>query len=225
MKCPKCGYLGFEPLDRCRNCQCDFSLSSTIPEPDFTIRREPDGVVQPLEDLSLIDAAAEWSRRGPLADGPQDLDRLFGAPEIETDRALDGVMPTSVAGVAERPATAPAPTRRAAAAARAIARTASSTPDEVQREDLPLFGSPIPDDEPLIKRASAPRQPLAVRRATPEVARLRPDPPPRTPSFDLMLDVSEPDAASAVLPAQRVSSERAQPDADAQDAGVGARLL
>ena len=228
MKCPKCGYLGFERVDRCRNCQYDFSLSSTIPEPDFTIRREPDGDMQPLEDLSLIDAAAEWSRRGPLPDGAQDLDRMFGAPEIETDRALNAVEPASVAAVAEPPAAAPAPaapSRRAAAAARAVARTAASAPPEVPREDLPLFGPPIPDDEPLIKRASAPRQPLAVRRATPEVARLRPDPQPRTPTFDLMLDVSEPHAAPAVLPAQRVSLEEPQLYADTQDAGVGARLL
>ena len=39
--------------------------------------------------------------------------------------------------------------------------------------ELPLFGSPIPDDEPLITQASPPRPPLAVRRATPEVPRLR----------------------------------------------------
>jgi uncharacterized RDD family membrane protein YckC len=31
MKCPKCGYLGFEPVERCRNCGYDFSLSSTPP--------------------------------------------------------------------------------------------------------------------------------------------------------------------------------------------------
>ena len=28
MKCPKCGYLGFETSDRCRNCGYDFSLST-----------------------------------------------------------------------------------------------------------------------------------------------------------------------------------------------------
>ncbi|OFV90617.1 MAG: hypothetical protein A3G76_06655 [Acidobacteria bacterium RIFCSPLOWO2_12_FULL_65_11] len=29
MKCPKCGYVGFEDLDRCRNCGYDFSLTAT----------------------------------------------------------------------------------------------------------------------------------------------------------------------------------------------------
>jgi len=28
MKCPKCGYLGFETLDRCRHCGYDFSLAA-----------------------------------------------------------------------------------------------------------------------------------------------------------------------------------------------------
>src|SRR3954468_19975595 len=108
MKCSKGGYLGVERVDRCRNCQYDFSLSSTIPEPDFTIRREPDGVVQPLEDLSLVDAASEWSRRRPLSDVGQDLDRLFGEPEREADRALNALVPMPLAAVAE-PTPPPAP--------------------------------------------------------------------------------------------------------------------
>jgi uncharacterized RDD family membrane protein YckC len=226
MKCPKCGYLGFERVDRCRNCQYDFSLSSTIPEPDFTIRREPDGVVQPLEDLSLVDAASEWSRRRPLSDVGQDLDRLFGEAELEADRELSAA-PMSLAAVAEPtpPPAPPALSRRAAAAVRAAARVAAAAPPDAQDEELPLFDPPIPDDEPLITRASPPRPPLAVRRATPEVPRLRPDPQPRTPTFDLTLDVSESPVAPAVLPADRVSSEAWHADADTQDAAVGARLF
>src|SRR4051794_24440128 len=116
MKCPKCGYLGFERVDRCRNCQYDFSLSSTIPEPDFTIRREPDGVVQPLEDLWRVDAAPERPRRRPLSAVGQDLDRLFGEPELEADRAQSAapMSPPAVAGPTPPPAP-PALSRRAAA--------------------------------------------------------------------------------------------------------------
>lgn len=34
MKCPKCGYLGFEALERCRNCGYDFSLATpAAPDP------------------------------------------------------------------------------------------------------------------------------------------------------------------------------------------------
>jgi uncharacterized RDD family membrane protein YckC len=41
MKCPKCGYLGFEHLDRCRNCGYDFSLAEAL-------------VQNPPEDLPLF---------------------------------------------------------------------------------------------------------------------------------------------------------------------------
>ena len=68
---------------------------------------------------------------------------MFGAEEPAPQRAA--VAPMSLAAVAELPRGLP-------------------------REELPLFGPPIPDDEPLITKASPPRPPLAVRRATPEVA-------------------------------------------------------
>ena len=36
MKCPTCGYIGFETTDRCRNCGYEFALASTAPAaPDF----------------------------------------------------------------------------------------------------------------------------------------------------------------------------------------------
>ena len=38
MKCPKCGYLGFEPVDRCRNCGYDFSLAPAPQLPELPIR-------------------------------------------------------------------------------------------------------------------------------------------------------------------------------------------
>lgn len=56
--------------------------------------------------------------------------------------------------------------------------------------ELPLFGAPMTDDVPLITKASPPRPPLAVRRATPEVPRLRAD--ARTP----MLDWADPQAST-----------------------------
>jgi uncharacterized RDD family membrane protein YckC len=59
MKCPKCGYLGFESGDQCRNCGYEFSLSVSK--------------VDPL-DLAL-DLGPDESRP------PLDLDRIIGAPE------------------------------------------------------------------------------------------------------------------------------------------------
>jgi uncharacterized RDD family membrane protein YckC len=55
MKCSKCGYLGFESGDRCRNCGYEFSLSPDYDLPDLAIRKEdePGG----LDDFALVDAA------------------------------------------------------------------------------------------------------------------------------------------------------------------------
>ncbi len=61
MKCPKCGYLGFERGDRCRNCGYDFSLASP-----------------PSEALDLVLDPGPEHPTPPL-----DLDRVIGAPEPE----------------------------------------------------------------------------------------------------------------------------------------------
>jgi uncharacterized RDD family membrane protein YckC len=145
MKCPKCGYLGFEPVDRCRNCGYDFSL---LVRPDQTFdpelrKRAEAAVVDPLADLTLVADGAAASARAPS-----------GSPQRE---------------------------RGAASRSTAV----SGTPP-----DLPLFSSRLPDDEPLITRPSPPRPPLAVRRATPEMRRVRPD-QPRVPPLDLTLDAAD----------------------------------
>ena len=55
MKCSKCGYLGFESGDRCRNCGYEFSLSPDYDLPDLAIRNEDDQ--RDLDDFALVDAA------------------------------------------------------------------------------------------------------------------------------------------------------------------------
>jgi uncharacterized RDD family membrane protein YckC len=58
VKCPKCGYLGFESVDRCRNCGYEFSLTTPPVElPELPIRSESEAG-NPLDDLALIDAAS-----------------------------------------------------------------------------------------------------------------------------------------------------------------------
>jgi uncharacterized RDD family membrane protein YckC len=199
MKCPKCGYLGFERADRCRNCQYDFSLASPIPDPDLTIRREPEQHANALEELSLIDAASSWGAPPERLREEADLDRLFGAPEPNFHAA--SAPQVSTAGIA------------------AVPRTASV-------EELPLFGPPIPDDEPLITRASPPRTPLAVRRRTPDVPRLRSEVPPRTPTLDLALEIADdPSMMPVVLPADRTTVKVWNDAAQSEDAGIGARLV
>jgi uncharacterized RDD family membrane protein YckC len=59
MKCPKCGYLGFERADRCRNCGYDFSLSAAPADrfdPELRIRSEPAGIdpLPPLSEVALL---------------------------------------------------------------------------------------------------------------------------------------------------------------------------
>jgi len=161
MKCPKCGYLGFEDVARCRNCGYDFSLT---PAPLLELplqgdRRTPG----PLDDLSLVDSAMA-SRPVPL-----------------------------------EPASHPGSARTDA--------------------ELPLFGPAPLDDEPMIPRPSPPRAPLAVRRATPEVPRVRAE-QPRAQSLDLSPEISShaqalqssPRATLSPLAARVVSSPRAEGD-------------
>jgi uncharacterized RDD family membrane protein YckC len=140
MKCPKCGYLGFESGDRCRNCGYDFSLAPSLYLPELPIRAAASNP-HPLDDLSLVDAAA-----------------AFAAPPPE----LPGYRQGPTADLARRPP----------------AQVGLPTPE------LPLFGGDDAAAAPLISRASAPRPPLAVRRATPDVPRLRAD-TPRTQQLDL----------------------------------------
>jgi uncharacterized RDD family membrane protein YckC len=145
VKCPKCGYLGFEHVERCRNCGYDFLLSPAMADPELALR----------------------SAAGPS----------------ETDFALSD-----------------------------IALGASAV------TELPF----LEGDEPLITRPSPPRPPLAVRRATPEGARLRGQPTPT--SLDLGFD-TRPDPPRAVATPPVDGPEPAAFDASALlAAGVGRRI-
>ena len=123
MKCPKCGYLGFETGDRCRNCGYDFSLSMLIADAvddDLLIKPEAE------EDGARLDFALgkEW-----------DLDRLIGVPESSSLRP---------------PPSAPA-------------------------DEFPLFPIALDSSQsPVATPRAVTTPPLAVRRATPEVPRVRP---------------------------------------------------
>jgi uncharacterized RDD family membrane protein YckC len=76
MKCPKCGYLGFEKSDRCRNCGYDFSFSEAFEQgPDTGMPAKP-----PSVDFAL-ESEVEYPRR-------LDLDRIIGAPD-RLDAPLD----------------------------------------------------------------------------------------------------------------------------------------
>jgi uncharacterized RDD family membrane protein YckC len=154
MKCSKCGYLGFETSDRCRNCGYEFSLAQSFELPDLTLHAES---ADPAVSRSI----------GSLA--------------------LD-------ARPARRPTSA-----------------------------LPLFAPPD-DDTPLITKASPPRAPLAVRRSTPEAARLRTVAAPKASAADLAIELRParvtPAAATSPAPAPTPNTPASQ-----KDAGIARRLV
>jgi uncharacterized RDD family membrane protein YckC len=180
MKCPKCGYLGFDHVDKCRNCGYEFALASTSPSPEL--------------ELPLKTASNEALPR------PDELSFLDAAIASETVRRIE-----------------------ATRAAVDVEATRAPTPTPSSVPELPLFGMPIADDQPLITQASPPRAPLAVRRATPEVARLRTI-SPKAAAFDF----DSPDRQSLLSQSTSVRTA-ASPVAHAhasgeEDASVGARL-
>jgi uncharacterized RDD family membrane protein YckC len=189
MKCPKCGYLGFEHVDRCRNCGYDFSLTSAGVTPELPIRRDAPAE-HPLDDLSLVDAtmAANAVRPGstPDLDGPGSTASAAAAPAASSELPLFSTFGTSGAS-----------------------------------------GISIPDDQPLITKASPPRPPLAVRRKTPEVRRMRVE-LPRPASLDLSLDTDPGTPARGPLDAGARAQafwSRDERDNAAEDAAVGARFV
>jgi uncharacterized RDD family membrane protein YckC len=181
MKCPKCGYLGFETTDRCRHCGYDFSLSTpavTASELPLRSRDEPEA---PLEDF--------------------DLDRMIGEPDPAPTPSAFPLR--SVAEDDEKPEH---PAGRAA------------TPPA-----LSLFArepAAESDDTPLITTPRPPRPPLAVRRATPEVARRR---TPRTIRRDEDGMSLQLEASATAGPDAAVVGAEAEPTAPA--APIAARLF
>ncbi len=61
MKCPKCGYVGFEDVERCRHCGYEFSLSPPAEEPDLPIK---DDQAADLDGLALPDIPLTASGSG-----------------------------------------------------------------------------------------------------------------------------------------------------------------
>jgi len=164
VKCPKCGYLGFDSGERCRNCGYDFSLVSDAgtsrgrnPPP-----ATPGGIV--LRDPGLARGAR--GRRSPSTPGGEGADRAL--------TALPEGMPV----------------------------------------DLPLFRG----DPPVLP---PPRAPLAVRRATPTPARIRPRAPAQdsgaAPLLAAELEERSGSRASDGPPPGMPRPDR--PDADAATAG------
>lgn len=227
MKCPKCGYLGFETTDRCRNCQYDFSLAPFSPEPELTLHGA-DRMTESPNDFELPAIARQTDKLSATA---LDLDRLFGDPEPS------GATPPPAPPVPERKLEPPAIT---------VLDDDQEDAAEPSDEPLPAIAMPIEgdaatpaephstltagaaddgalpfDDGPIVPPPAA-RPPLAVRRSTPEVPRNRPRTtrPVRVDSLDL--EPAAKSAAASQAAADTVASLMEMPSLGAR---LGAGLI
>jgi uncharacterized RDD family membrane protein YckC len=167
MKCPTCGYIGFETTNRCRNCGYEFPQAAPPAAPDLAISDGDTG--GPLRELDMRQEAPlarpapsprSSGERPDLSRVLQNLDRVIGGPEPPAD--------------------------------------------------LPLFGDAQADLPPMVTPSATPRRPLAVRRTTPDPARLKPKPRPRDESGTLALDLATPDRPSVdASPADTVTAASA----------------
>jgi uncharacterized RDD family membrane protein YckC len=143
MKCPKCGYLGFETTDRCRNCGYDFSLAAPSPPVELPLRETAEE--SSLADLALHHEPPDEEPAGSLHEREA---AGFGRPEPR--RATPSPPPPPVStppGDSPRGLAAPVP------------------PEDESAEDLPLF-APRPAGTPLAVRRQGHEVPKARRTTT-----------------------------------------------------------
>jgi uncharacterized RDD family membrane protein YckC len=152
MKCPKCGYLGFESGDRCRNCGYDFSLSASVPASIHP------GAAGKLPEIDFALDPGPDEGRPPL-----DLERIIGAPEVDAAGDLPLFSPAQ-----------PDRGQRPAAVRRTGAVGAAA-------EDMPLITGPLRPRAPLgVRRATGevPRaRPRTAKPAAPQEETLFETPP------------------------------------------------
>jgi uncharacterized RDD family membrane protein YckC len=85
VKCPKCGYLGFETGDTCKNCGYDFSLIAPAPiltpDPDIAIRTDDAETGAQELWLDRMDRSMDEVSR------PKKEEHLIGVPEPPPSRS------------------------------------------------------------------------------------------------------------------------------------------
>lgn len=148
MKCPKCGYLGFETTDRCRNCGYDFSLTPTASSAELPLRAAD-------ADASMVDLALGDAR---LADDGESND--LEAPRLALDASTSGASRLTPPGrtaapdapaaaapadaaeelplFAPRPAGPPLSVRRPGTEVPRARRTTTTRPSRAEAPSLPL---------------------------------------------------------------------------------------
>ena len=175
MKCPTCGYIGFEAADKCRNCGYDFTLSTAA---------------APVADLAITERGAE----GVLQDIPMRGDSV-AAREPDLDKVLQNL--DRVLGGSERPADLPlfegegAPLVDGSAAPRRPLSVRRATPDPARLRPKPVrHGAPTPQALELPLPAEEHAPPVVVRRAQTGAADPSPSAPPLLRGFAAAVDVA-----------------------------------
>jgi uncharacterized RDD family membrane protein YckC len=91
MRCPKCHYISFGSVDRCRNCGYEFLLAAETPPVDLPIQTG-DEAVGPLADFALTERGAapqsksvlsEWTSQSPSGAGAVGSRPSTGSPRFD----------------------------------------------------------------------------------------------------------------------------------------------
>ena len=152
MKCPTCGYIGFETADRCRNCGYDFGTAAPAPVPDLSMRTGDH--LGPLSDLDMAVGRPPEPRSRDTSSADldrvlQNLDRVLGAAPSSGDLPLfPGAEPRDLPPIV----TPPPPPRRPLSVRRTTPNPAKQRPKPVRHApsapeplELPLPEAPDPE--------------------------------------------------------------------------------
>jgi uncharacterized RDD family membrane protein YckC len=107
MRCPKCHYISFGSVTRCRNCGYEFSFAAEPQPVDLPIQ-SPDQPVGPMRELTLSDAPPPPARAAASASpvAATEADRAAAAGRFDlplfTDRAPKDDAPLIAPGAAPR---------------------------------------------------------------------------------------------------------------------------
>jgi uncharacterized RDD family membrane protein YckC len=135
MRCPKCRYISFERVERCRNCGYDFSFTPESPSSDLPLRDADSEIEGPLSDFSI-----EKTDDLPLFEPPGEVWRAAAtARTSSTPRAPLGV-------------------RRSAALARATVTSPQASARLALEPSAEPRGDRLPDSAAHQSPAGAPRR-------------------------------------------------------------------
>ncbi len=173
MRCTKCSYLSFEPEPRCKNCGHDLSID------DLSL-----GEIPLRETASGGDPLDEFDLHLDLHQEPEPAPISIHSSMASREQA--GGVATMTPPVMAKPVVRVAPAPVAAPAAVSVPAPVMAAPvapapvmaaPAPMTAELPLFVRDMVQDEedlePMVKVPQRPRPPLAVRRTTPDPAKLR----------------------------------------------------